>query len=219
MDRTKFYAAADTLKERHMDVMRHERSYKSKGVPKVREHLQAFLDGTLQGRVDVLGNDALDLLGWQLQAPLNELAAVAPDEFRAALTALWTQPLRAKHADDFWCLLDPALDRLKPGSRKAFNGLGARTTVATYLLYVADPSRFPFYMPSYGGKFIEHVYGKSKLERLNDGSPGILADAYTKRCEYLLREFNDAGLELEDMMDLHSALHIYAREHLQPRKA
>ena len=42
-----------------MDVTRHQRSYKSKGVPKVREHLQAFLDGTLQGRVDVLGNDAL----------------------------------------------------------------------------------------------------------------------------------------------------------------
>lgn len=215
MDRTKFYAAADTLKEHHMDVLRHERSYKTKGVPKVREHLQAFLDGTLQGRVDVLGNDALDLLGWQLQAPLNELAAVAPDEFRAALTALWAPPLRAEHADEFWRLLDPALDRLKPGSRKTFNGLGARTTVATYLLYVADPSRFPFYMPSYGGKFIEHVYGKSKIERLDDGSPGILARAYTQRCEYLFREFNDAGLELEDMMDLHSALHIYAREYLK----
>lgn len=201
-----------------MDELRHERSYKAKGVPKVREHLQAFLDGTLDGRVDVLGHGALDLLGWQLQAPFNELVAVAPDEFRAALTALWALPMRAEHSDEFWRLLDPALDRLKLGSRKAFNGLGARTTVATYLLYVADPTKFPFYMPSYGGKFIEHVYGKSKIERLDDGSPGRLASAYTERCRYLLRQFNDAGLKLEDMMDLHSALHIYARAYLNAGK-
>ncbi|SMB94152.1 hypothetical protein [Deinococcus hopiensis] len=219
MDREKFYATADYLKTRLDDIRKHERAYKSRGVPKVRTHLQAFLDGTLQERVDVLGGGALDLLGWQLQDPLNELAAVAPTEFRAALEALWTSPLRAEQVDTFWVILDPALDRLKPRNSKAFNGLGARTTVASYLLYVADPTRFPFYMPTYGGKAIEHLYGKSKREKLDDGSPGVLMRAYTQRCTYLLKEFRDAGVGLEDMMDLHSGLHLLARDLLKAGNA
>ncbi|WP_407543295.1 hypothetical protein Q0M94_26345 (plasmid) [Deinococcus radiomollis] len=215
MDRKKFNAAAETL-QKHIDVIQRERDYKTVGAPKVREHLQAFLDRTLQGRVDVLCNDALDLLGWRLQMPMNELAVVAPDEFRAALTALWSPPPRAEHADDFWRILEPVLDRLTSDNSQGLKGVNPRTTVATYLLYVADPARFPFYMPTYGGKFITHVYGKDKNERLNDSSPGLLANAYTKRCVYLLEQFRDTGLELEDMMDLHSAIHIFARDYLKP---
>ncbi|WP_161884245.1 hypothetical protein [Deinococcus alpinitundrae] len=219
MDREKFYTAADYLKTRSEDIQNHERGYKVPGVPKVRTHLQAFLDGTLQERVDVLGRGALDLLGWQLQDPLNELAAVAPAEFRAALGALWASPLRAEQADTFWAILDPALDRLKPRKSKAFNGIGARTTVVSYLLYVADPTRFPFYMPSYGGKAIDYLYSKSKREKLDDGSPGVLMRAYTQRCTYLLREFRDAGVGFEDMMDLHSGLHLLARDFLKAGQA
>lgn len=213
MNRQKLNAAADTLRTR-MDVIQRERKYKTIGTRKVKAHLQAFLDGTLHGRVDVLCDKALDLLDWRLQMPMNELAVVAPEAFRAALTALWSRPLRAENADVFWHMLEPALDRLKADSREQLAGLNPRTTVATYLLYVSEPDHFPFYMPTYGGKFIKHVYGKGKHERLDDGSPGSLANDYTKRCAYLLGQFQEADLDLKGMLDLHSALHIYARDYL-----
>lgn len=219
MDHQKFYAAADYIKTRLDHIKGHEGGYKSRGVPKVRAHLQAFQEETLQEPVDVLCGRALDLLDWRIQVPVNELAAVAPDEFRAALGALWAAPLRAEHADQFWDTLEPVLDRLKPENRTAFNGLGARATVASYLLYVADPAQFPFYMPSYGGKAIEHFYGKSKREKLNDSSPGALLSDYTSRCQYLSREFRSAGIPLDDMMDLHSALHVLVRDLLKKGQA
>ncbi|WP_139806483.1 hypothetical protein [Deinococcus hopiensis] len=74
-------------------------------------------------------------------------------------------------------------------------------------------------MPKYRGKAIEHLYGKSRRERLDDGSPGRLMLAYTQRCTYLLRVFQDTGVGLEDMMDLHSGLHLLARDLLDGGKA
>lgn len=47
---------------------------------------------------------------------------------------------------------------------------GVSKSVAPASFYVADLGRFLFYMRSCGGRFIEHVYGMSKIERLGDGS-------------------------------------------------
>ena len=66
-----------------------------------------------------------------------------------------------------------------------------------------------------GGKAIEYLY--ERKEALDQGSPGALLYDYGMRCAFLLREFRDAGLPLQDMLDLQSALYVLVTEHLNKK--
>jgi hypothetical protein len=77
---------------------------------------------------------------------------------------------------------------------------------------VADPVRQPFYRPHFGGKAITWLYGN---DRLDGRSLGHLLTDYIGRCTYLQREFKDAGLPLEDMIDTQSALYILVDQYLK----
>lgn len=190
-----------------------ERAYKVPGAEKIREHLQAFLDGD-DAEVDVNFGKALDMVDWRITDTLNQLAAEHPEAFRNALAAIWQPPLKAEQADAFWAALDPALDALPAATTKKFNGVGTRASVASFFLFVADPAAFPFYRPGFGGKAINFLYDKG--EHLSQKSPGNLLTDYTSRCQFLRREFKDAGVPLQDMLDLQSALYIAVQDYIKP---
>ncbi|MGY2896777.1 hypothetical protein [Deinococcus sp. UYEF24] len=211
MNRKKFEAATDFLLDNKHKIEIRERSYKVPGAEKIHAHLQAFLEGN-PASVNVNLDNALDILDWRVIELLNSVAVTSPEVFRQALKTLWSLPLTAKRADNFWSALDPALGSVPAIVSKAVNGLGTRASVASYFLFLADPVKFPFYRPSYGGKAIEYLY--ERKEALDQASPGALLHDYGLRCAFLLREFKDAGLPLQDMLDLQSALYVMVSEHV-----
>ncbi|WP_156372543.1 hypothetical protein [Deinococcus sp. Leaf326] len=214
MHRQRLEAVTDFLLDpRHSSIVdQRERKYKLPGAEKIRVHLQCFLDGeTAQANVNI-GN-TLDILDWRVVDGLNQVAAIAPETFKRALQALWSQPRTGKNADAFWATLDPGLDVLAPDVSKHFNGVGTRASVASYCLFLADPMAVPFYRPGFGGKAINYLYEKNAS--LSKSSPGALLDDYHMRCKYLLRHFTDAGIPLKDLLDLQSALYATVREHIE----
>lgn len=216
MHRQRLEAVTDFLLDpRHWSTVdQRERGYKVPGAEKIRVHLQCFLDGeTAQANVNI-GN-TLDILGWRVVDGLNQVAATAPETFKRALQALWSQPRTGKNADAFWATLDPALDVLAPDVAKHFNGMGTRASVASYFLFLADPTAVPFYRPGFGGKAINYLYEKNAS--LSTASPGALLDDYQKRCAYLLRQFMDAGVPLRDLLDLQSALYVIVQEYIEKK--
>jgi len=110
---------------------------------------------------------------------------------------------------------EPSRYLLVPGSAqcsKLGSGIGTRASVASYFLFVADSVHQPYYRPNFGGKAIGSLYDRK--DALDSSSPGRLLSDYTGRCQYLQREFNDAGVVLEDMIDVQSALFILADQYL-----
>ncbi len=214
MNRKKFETATDFLLDNKHKIEIRERSYKVPGAERIKTHLQAFLDGH-PATVNVNLGNALDILDWRVIEALNGMAAAEPAVFRLALNELWTSPLSARKADAFWTTLNPALDAIPAAVSKAVHGLGTRSSVASYFLFLSDPAKFPFYRPSYGGKAIEYLY--ERREALDQSSAGALLHDYGLRCAFLLREFRDAGLPLLDMLDLQSALYVMVSEHLSKK--
>lgn len=212
MFRQRFDEACRWLATQSDNLERNERRYKVEGAAQVHELLGHFLEGDLPGKLNLQPPSALNLLGWQVLDGLNGMANTRPDVFRAALQRLWSVPLDPRHVDDFWSILDPALNDLSPVQRSKFNGEGTRASVASYFLFVADPVHQPFYRPNFGGKAIAWLYGKDGLDTRSLGS--LLTD-YTGRCRYLQREFRDAGIPLEDMIDTQSALYILVDQYLK----
>jgi len=212
MFRQRFEEACTWLAGQTENLERNERQYKVHGAAQVHELLTRFLAGELEGKVNLQPPAALNLLGWQVLDGLNVMANARPDLFRQALGQLWITPLDPGRADDFWRLLDPALDELSAVQRGKFNGEGTRASVASYFLFVADPAHQPYYRPNFGGKAITWLYGKDGLDTRSLGS--LLQD-YSGRCRYLQREFRDAGIPLEDMIDTQSALYILVDQYLK----
>ncbi|AWT36831.1 hypothetical protein GCM10008956_26640 [Deinococcus arenae] len=214
MQRKRFEAAVDFLSipEHNAKIHCRERNYKIPGAEKLTVHLQAFRAGETT-KVDVNEGNTLDILDWRVVDGLNQMAAADAYAFRQALDTIWTEPLSPRNADRFWAAIDPALDSISPDISKHFNGLGTRASVASYFLFLADPKKFPFYRPSFGGKAMEYLYDRT--EALDRASPGALLHDYGCRCAFLLREFRDAGLKLDDMVDLQSALYVMVQDHLK----
>lgn len=210
MIRKRFEAVTDWLMTQTENLERNERAYKLKGAEAVREHLKNMEPES--GKINVQ-SDGLNLLSWRIADPINVMANAKPRTFQAALESLWTQPLAPSHADQFWRLLDPALDQLSPERRKQFNGIGTRASVASYFLFIADPRHQPFYRPQFGGRAVNWLY--DPREALTTRSPGALLDDYLHRCKYLHRSFQDAGVPLEDMLDTQGALYIIMDDYLK----
>lgn len=212
MFRQRFEEACLWLAGQRENLEQNERQYKVQGAEQVRALLQKVLDGDAEGKINVQPPKALNLLGWQVLDGLNVMVNARPEVFRDALSKLWSAPLSASNADVFWSILDPALDELSPVQRGKFGGEGTRASVASYFLFVADPVRQPFYRPHFGGRAITWLYGN---DRLDGRSLGHLLTDYIGRCTYLQREFKDAGLPLEDMIDTQSALYILVDQYLK----
>ncbi|MDP9765406.1 hypothetical protein QO006_002857 [Deinococcus enclensis] len=70
MGHGKVYAAVNDVLTRVDHIKAHECRYRSQCAPEVSSHLQASLDGTLGGPMDVLHGYTVDLLGWRLLVPL-----------------------------------------------------------------------------------------------------------------------------------------------------
>ncbi len=117
----------------------------------------------------------------------------------SARRALWAQPLRARSADAFWAAIDPALDAIPTDWSKHLNGVGTRASVASSFLFQAEPVKFPFDRPGYGGKAIAYLYDRQA--GLDQSSPGALLHTDMFRCGFLLRAFRDARVPLQDMVD------------------
>lgn len=213
MFRRRFDEACTWLAGQGDNLERNERAYKIRGAERVYLALQAFVAGEHEGKVNVQPQKDLNLLGWQIVDGLNTMVNARPEVFRQALRALWAPPLHPRNADLFWSMLDPSLDALDATQRGHFNGLGTRASVASYFLFLADPTGQPFYRPHFGGKAIEWLYDKG--DGLDKRSLGSLLTDYTGRCRYLQREFRDAGIPLEDMIDTQSALYILADQYLK----
>lgn len=213
MFRQNFAEAAKWLETQGENLAKNERAYKIAGAQSVYMLLTDYLAGNMREKVNVQPPKHLNLLGWQILDGLNTMANESPEAFRAALQVIWEQPISAANADRFWSELDPALDKLTDKQRKHFSGEGTRASVASYFLFLADPIHQPFYRPNFGGKAINWLYGtKDGLDRRTLGT--LLTD-YTGRCRYLKSEFNDAGVPLEDMIDVQSALYILADQYLE----
>lgn len=213
MFRKRFNEACDWLSGQGENLERNERTYKILGAERVHAQLQVFMSGEVAGKVNVQPPKDLNLLGWQIVDGLNSMVNAQPDVFREALGALWTRPLDPRNADRFWSTLDSALDVLNDTQRGHFGGVGTRASVASYFLFLADPTGQPFYRPNFGGKAIGWLYDKA--DGLDNHSLGSLLTDYTGRCRYLHREFVDAGIPLEDMIDTQSALYILADQYLK----
>ena len=191
MNRQRFETAtAFLLQHGSIEKIRVRERYKISGAQAVRRHLEAFQAGDPTS-VDLNPNNVLDILDWRVIKALNLMAAARPEIFRAALSIIWATPLNPKNADAFWTALEPAVDAIDHEWSKALNGLGTRASIASFFLFAADPQRFPFFRPHYGGKAIEYLYGRT--EGLDQTSPAALLHDYGMRCAYLYRELRDAG--------------------------
>ncbi|WP_216327442.1 hypothetical protein [Deinococcus aestuarii] len=197
---------------------RRERAYKLEGAARVHARLQTFLTDPGVTQINVQPPQELNLLSWQIVDGLNTMIKGAPEVFRSALSVLWTPPLDPGRADQFWSVLDPALDTLSETQRKHFSGVGTRASVTSYFLFLADPLGHPFYRPSFGGKAVEWLYDKK--DGLDKRTLGNLLTDYVGRCRYLHQQFRDAGVPLRDMLDTQGALYIISSQYLdgQSRK-
>ncbi|WP_029476251.1 hypothetical protein [Deinococcus frigens] len=209
--RRRMEGAADYLKreDKREQLDRDERQYKREGAARTREGLETFLRGETE-HADVQ-QQPLNLLDWRTRDDLNAVVAANPDLFRQALTRLWSDQAKFSEADAFWGMLDPSLAALSETSRKRFASLNARTSVASYFLFIAAPERHPFYRASFSARAIQALYDKA--EGLDKSSVGGLLRDFVGRCHYVQREWPAAGVPLEDMADVQSALYILAQEY------
>ncbi|HWG83945.1 MAG TPA: hypothetical protein VNT60_00580 [Deinococcales bacterium] len=199
MNRKNLRMAAEFLRGKEEQLERHENLYKRQGAEKVRHALQAFIADP-SARFKHLQLPPLNLLNWRSSQPIERIAAERPEVFREALARLW----QTGNADDFWAVLDPALDLLDGVERGKFASVAARANLASYLLFVRDPARHPYFKSSYGGKGIRFIFG----EAMDGRSPGKLLTEYTRRCEVLRESLGEEGVNLRDALDTQSALFL-----------
>lgn len=211
MFRRRLEQATAFLLTQQDNLDRNERAYKIEGADRTRAHLDDFLAGKVT-KVNVQRPQDLNLLSWQIVDGLNTMANTRPEVFRAALSALWEGAHDPRQADAFWGRLDPALDALSDLQRKHFGGLGTRASVASYFLFLVDPTGHPFYRPNYGGRAVKWLYDRK--DGLDERTLGSLLVDYVGRCRYLHREFVDGGVGLRDMLDTQGALYILSTQYL-----
>ncbi|AIZ45177.1 hypothetical protein QR90_08775 [Deinococcus radiopugnans] len=210
-DEDRLQAVSDWLRTQQDNLSQNERDYKVRGAQVVLEKVQAALDTDPPGRIDVQPNAQLNLLGWRTVGALNTLINGNPSAFREALQALWAGPGDAVQADAFWATLDPAVQTLADAEKRGLTGLGTRASVASYFLFLRDPTGHPFYRPTFGGAAIEWLSGGQR--RLDRASPGALLADYVDRCETLLPVFQEAGVPLQDMLDVQGALYVISGQY------
>jgi len=196
-------------------IAKRERSYKIPGAEKVRKHLEQFAAGS-EDPVNITLEKALDILDWRVIGTVNQMCAGDAPAMRAALSVIWAAPLTPRNASAFWSTADVALRTLPVDDAKSVNGVGTRASLASFLLFLQDPTKFPFYRPRYGGKAILYLYGRH--EGLDASSPSALLLDYQSRCTFLLREFRDGGVPLNDMTDLQSALYVLVQGFIKPKE-
>ncbi|WP_185974726.1 AAA family ATPase [Deinococcus detaillensis] len=186
---------------------RDERAYKLEGVAMVYPALKAFVDGgSAEGVTVQPQRSGLNQLDWRVAASLDLLLKQRPDSLRQALQILWTQPLEARRTDEFWGKLEDALQSLTPDERRPINGLGTRASVASYFLFLADPTGHPFYRRKFGARAVTWFYEDEPQQRRT--SPGELLAEYVDRCQELHAAFLAAGLPFRDLLDTQSALFV-----------
>jgi len=217
MIRKHFEQARDFLlkPENQALIAKRERTYKIPGAEKVRRHLEQFAAGS-EDRVNINLEKALDILDWRVVGTVNQMCAGDAPTMRAALSVIWAAPLTTRNASAFWSTAEAVLRSLPAEDAQSVNGMGTRASLASFLLFLQDPTKFPFYRPHYGGKAMLYLYGRH--EALDASSPSALLFDYQSRCTYLLREFRDAGIPLTDMTDLQSALYVLVQGLIKPQK-
>lgn len=208
-----FERAAEWLLTQSQNLENEERRYKLLGAHAVKDHLGPFLNDKETGRINLNVRNALNLLGWRTVGALNAVVNRAPEVFWAALRQAWIEPKAPLTADRFWELLEPALVAATDDERRALSGKGTRASIASYLLFVADPTAHPFYRPTFGGEAVEWLCEA----RLAQQSAGQLLDDYVTRCRDLLTRFIRAGVPLADMLDLQGALYLIKRHFLETK--
>ena len=212
-DLSPFERAAEWLLTQSHQLETEERRYKLAGAQTVREHLEPFLNGDETVRVNLNVRNVLNLLGWRTVGAMNAVVNRTPAVFRAALRQVWIEPKVPLTADSFWELLEPALVAATDDERRALSGKGTRASIASYLLFVADPTAHPFYRPTFGGEAVEWLCET----RLAPQSSGHLLDDYVARCRDLFTRFTQAGVPLGDMLDLQGALYLVKRHFLEAK--
>lgn len=209
LDTARLTAAAAWLKTQQKNLERNERAYKLSGAHDVDTRLRAALNGAPVRKVNVQPGSKLNMLGWRTAGGLNALVNSDQGVFREALDELRRDPGNRETVNAFWEKLEPLVAALPDAERRPVSGQGTRASIASYFLFLADPEHHPFYRPSFGGQAVEWLYGRP----LDRQSPGHLLQDYLGRCEALLPAFQEAGVPLQDMLDLQGALYIISSQY------
>lgn len=204
MLRNTFNQFAAFISDNWAGLEKHEREYKEQHSP---EEYHRLLQWTQNPTTEISIQKHLNLLNWRVVDVINQMAANQPVAFANALTHLW----ETQDADRFWQEVDPTMQGIAAENLKHLNGVGTRASVASYFLVIKDPHQIPFYRPSYGGKGIAKLYGSRGNDALDQSSPGKLLKDYLMRCQYLKNELKDFGVPVRDMIDVQSALYMYAQ--------
>ena len=130
---TTFHAWGQRLLQ-DIDLDRDEREYKEAIAARGQEAAAALAAGSpewpaLLKRAFTKDNN---LVAWQVQQPFLQWVEDQPDDAGAALRTLWDHPEPIT--------IDRFLDQVP---EEAARGMGARLSIASFLLSAADPPRFP----------------------------------------------------------------------------
>lgn len=154
-------------------------------------------DTVLEAKIEV----ARHLLGWRVVGPLLELIRAWPDGFSAGVREM----LATQNADALWEAVTQAAggpSRLEPIA--TLRGVGVRASVASYFLFVHDPTRWPMYRKDNFGTPLVKLTG----EPLDESSPARLRWGYYRALDELQGRMRFAGLPVTSRLDVQGVLWV-----------
>ena len=154
-------------------------------------------DAVLEARLDVTQH----LLGWRVVRPLLDLIRSTSEAFTTGVPRL----LENQNADELW---DGIADAVGGPSRlesiASLRGVGVRTSVASYFLFVHDPFKWPMYRKNNFGTPLVKITG----EPLDDSSPAHLLWGYYRSLDELLGRMRYADLPATSRLDVQGVLWV-----------